>query len=199
MRITDSVTIPIPDDFVSRAGTKLAHALDSFGIDVAGRTCVDLGCNVGGFVDCLLRAGAARVHAVDRGYGVLDLRLRNDPRVVVHERTDARTLRLIEPVHLVTIDVGWTRQEQVLPRARRLIGSEGGIITLIKPHYECPPEMLERGVLPDERQETVLSALRLRLAEWSLKLLRETTSPIRGQAGNRELLWYLRPRAAEGS
>ena len=100
--------------YVGRGGEKLAWALDHFGVDVAGRVCCDLGSHVGGFVDALLQAGAARVHAVDTSYGTLAWALRNDPRVEVLERTNALHVTLPEQVDLVTSDVGWTRQEKVL-------------------------------------------------------------------------------------
>src|ERR1700761_4113773 len=125
--------------FVSRAGQKLDHALDAFGVGVAGLACADLGCNVGGFVDCLLQRGAAKVYAVDTGYGVLEWKLRKDPRVVVMERTNAMHVDLPEPVSLVTIDVAWTRQRNILPAAGRILSREPGarVVTLIKPHYEA--------------------------------------------------------------
>src|SRR5437588_11102724 len=105
-------------EFVSRAGQKLEHALVNFGIDVSGLTCADLGSNVGGFVDCLLQRGAAKVYAIEKGYGVLEWKLRKDPRVIVMERTNAMHVVLPEPVALVTIDVAWTRQRNILPAAR---------------------------------------------------------------------------------
>src|SRR5437762_12897685 len=106
--------------FVSRAGQKLEHALTSFAIDVKGLTCADLGCSTGGFTDCLLQRGAAKVYAVDTGYGVLDWKLRKDARVVVMERTNAMHVMLPEPVDLVTIDVAGTRPRLILPDAARL-------------------------------------------------------------------------------
>ncbi len=181
--------------YVSRAGEKLAHALRAFAIDAAGLTCADLGSNAGGFVDCLLRCGAAKVYAVERGYGVLDFGLRRDARVVVMERADALNVHLPEPVQLVTIDVGWTRQQRILPVARRLLAEDGRIVTLIKPHYEAEPTMLSGGVLPDERTESVVCSIREALTEWGFELLGEVESPIRGDGGNRELLWYLQPNA----
>src|SRR5579864_3600866 len=96
--------------FVSRAGSKLDHALTTFVIDVSAKICADLGCSTGGFTDCLLQRGAAKVFAVDTGYGVLDWKLRNDPRVVVMERTNAMHVNLPESVDLVSIDVAWTKQ-----------------------------------------------------------------------------------------
>ena len=182
-----------PQPFVSRAGQKLAHALTTFGVSPAGWVCADLGASTGGFTDCLLRAGAARVYAVERGYGVLAYSVRADPRVVVMERTDALHVTLPEPVRLVTIDAGWTRQQLILPVARRLLVPDGRIISLVKPHYEAPPEWLVGGVLPDDRTEEVLAPVRAGLALLGLRLMAECESPIRGHGGNREVLWYLQP------
>src|SRR4051794_23000262 len=121
--------------FVSRAGQKLQHALDEFAIDVAHKICADLGCSTGGFTDCLLQRGAQKVYAVDTGYGVLDWKLRNDPRVVVMERTNAMHVELPAKMDLVTIDVAWTKQRNILPSARRIVRDDGIVISLIKPHY----------------------------------------------------------------
>ncbi len=181
-----------PPAFVSRGGLKLDHGLRAFGVRPSGLACADLGCSTGGFVDCLLRAGAAKVYAVDRGYGVLDYSLRKDDRVVVMERTDALHVRLPEPVELVTIDAGWTRQRRVLPAAMRLLAKGGEIITLVKPHYEAPPVLLDGGVVPDEHLPGVLDGVRPVLDALGLTLLGETESPIRGGGGNREWLWHLR-------
>ncbi|HVP13125.1 MAG TPA: SAM-dependent methyltransferase [Phycisphaerae bacterium] len=180
-----------PHEFASRAGEKLDHALTSFGVSPQGWTCADLGCSTGGFVDCLLRHGAAKLYAVDRGYGVLAYQLRNDPRVVVMERTDALHLHLPEPVRLITIDTGWTRQRQILPAARDLLAADGIIISLIKPHYEAVGSMLRGGVLPDESVGAVLAEVRTDVAATGLRLLAEIESPIRGHGGNREFLWHL--------
>src|SRR5947207_2315532 len=136
-------------EFVSRAGQKLDHALMAFPIDVIGKICADLGCSTGGFVDCLLQRGAKKVYAIDTGYGVLDWKLRNDPRVIVMERTNAMHVSLSEPVEIVTIDVAWTKQKHILPAAARLLAPGGAIVSLIKPHYEAPAVLLRRGVLPD--------------------------------------------------
>ena len=117
--MTDSPDQP-GHEYVSRGGHKLAAALGAFQIDARGLVCTDLGSHVGGFVDCLLQHGAARVYAVEPGYGVLDYRLRQDARVVVCERTNALHYASPEPCDLVTIDVGWTAQRLVLPAARRV-------------------------------------------------------------------------------
>src|SRR3954470_6648374 len=133
--------------FVSRAGQKLEHALNTFHIDVNGFICADLGSNVGGFVDVLLQRGAAKVYSIDTGYGVLDWKLRNDPRVIVMERTNAMHLTLPQRVRLVTIDVAWTKQKKILPPAIKLLDDDGSIVTLIKPHYEADKSQLRGGVL----------------------------------------------------
>lgn len=177
-----------PRRYVSRGGEKLAAALDAFGIAPAGLVCADLGCNVGGFTDCLLQRGAARVYAVDTGYGALAWKLRKDPRVVSMERTNALHLDLPEPVQLVTVDVGWTRQHLILPAAARLLGAGGRIVTLIKPHYEAEPIDLRGGVLLEERIEDVLAAVRARLETCGISLARTIESPLRGGKGNREYL-----------
>ncbi len=118
-------------------------------------------------------------------------KLRRDPRVEVLERTDALHLRLPEPIGLVTVDTGWTRQARILPAALGLLADDGRIITLVKPHYEAEQEDLRGGVLPDELTQRVLEPIRARLAELGLRIVDETESPIRGRGGNREFLWHL--------
>ena len=180
-------------EFVSRAGQKLEHALATFGVDVAGRVCADLGCNVGGFVDCVLRRGAAKVYAVDTGYGVLDWKLRKDPRVVVVERTNAMHVTLPEPVRFVSIDVAWTKQRRILPAARQLVADDGDVVTLIKPHYEADPALLRGGVLPEESLEAVVANVAAQVGELGFRLIGTTRSPIKGAKGNAEYLAHLKP------
>ncbi|WP_428938750.1 TlyA family RNA methyltransferase [Fontivita pretiosa] len=187
------MTNPGSANFVSRAGLKLDYALNAFGVDVSGLVCADLGSNVGGFVDCLLRRGAAKVYAIDTGYGVLDWKLRRDPRVVVMERTNAMHVSLPEPVQLVTIDVAWTRQRAILPAARRLLDPAGQVVTLIKPHYEAPRSMLRGGVLPAEKLDQVLESVRADIAAAGFQIVQTVTSPITGWKGNIEVLAHLRP------
>ena len=180
-------------EFVSRAGLKLEHALVTFGIDVTGWICADLGSNVGGFVDCLLQRGAKKVYAIDTGYGALEWKLRRDPRVVVMERTNAMHVKLPEKVRLVTIDVAWTKQKNILPAARGLIEQDGIAITLIKPQYEAGVSLLRDGVLPSEHLEAVLQAVKTDIAASGFQLVEMIESPIRGGQGNVELLAHLRP------
>jgi len=181
-------------EFVSRAGAKLEHALATFAIDVTGKTCADLGCSTGGFTDCLLQRGAAKVFAVDTGYGVLDWKLRNDPRVAVMERTNAMHVQLPQPVEIVTIDVGWTRQRNILPSAKTLLVPAGSVITLVKPQYEADAKLLQKGVLPDDAVDSVLQAVRQETEAAGWDWLGSVRSPIRGSGGNIEVLAWLRCR-----
>ena len=140
--------------FVSRAGEKLEHGLNAFDLAVDGFVCADFGCNVGGFTDCLLKRGAARVHAIDTGYGTLAYSLRSDDRVNVMERTNALHAEVVEPVDLVVIDLAWTPQAKSIPVALTWLKPSGRILTLIKPHYELSADektaMLVDGKLPAE-------------------------------------------------
>ena len=185
-------------EFVSRAGQKLEHALATFGIDVAGRACADLGSNTGGFTDCLLRRGATRVYAIDTGYGVLEWKLRKDPRVVVMERTNAMHAELPEPVSLVSIDVAWTKQQHILPAARRMISDQGDVVSLIKPHYEAPPALLRGGVLDEGKVDEVVESILPQITAAGFVLIARTLSPIKGAKGNAEVLAHLRPIHAAG-
>jgi len=178
-------------EFVSRAGVKLDFALATFAVDVAGLVCADLGCNAGGFVDCLLRRGASKVYAIDTGYGALDWKLRNDPRVVPMERTNAMHAVLPETVGLVTIDVAWTRQRHILPPAKRMLAQTGTVISLIKPHYEAAGPMLRKGILQPENLDQVLEAVKTDIAAAGFKLLQIIPSPIKGAKGNTEYLAHL--------
>ncbi len=174
--------------FVSRAGTKLDHALTAFSIAVTGKICADLGCSTGGFTDCLLQRGAAKVFAIDTGYGVLDWKLRNDSRVVVMERTNAMHVRLPEPVDLITIDVGWTRQRNILPSARRLLAPGGSVVTLVKPHYEADPSLLRKGILPESSVDEIVENVKAEAEQAGWTWMSSVRSPIRGAGGNVEVL-----------
>lgn len=199
-----------PCPFVSRAGVKLRHALDAFALDVRGWEAADFGCNAGGFTDCLLQAGAARVRAIDTGYGALAWKLRQDPRVVVMERTNAlHAPPPPEGVDLVVVDLAWTRQHHAVPAALRWLRAAPGsrIITLVKPHYEVEPRERGRlvdGFLPHEDAPAVVARVSAAMAGLGAAVLGETLSPItggksarrRGAAGNLEYLLLL-ARAGE--
>ena len=180
-----------PGNYVSRSGLKLHAALTAFQLDVTGYVCADFGSQVGGFVDCLLQHGAARVYAVEPGYGVLDYRLRQDRRVVVCERTNALRFSCPEPCDLVTIDVGWTPQRLILSAARRALKPDGRVITLVKPHYEAPKAWLRGGVLPADQLEDVLTTCRSDVADLGWTIAHAIESPLPGHGGNVEWLWLL--------
>ncbi|MDG1137105.1 MAG: SAM-dependent methyltransferase [Phycisphaerales bacterium] len=179
-----------PDSsFVSRAGLKLEHALDTFDFDVTGMRCADLGCNVGGFTDCLLQRGAASVFAVDTGYGTLAWKLRSDERVTTLERSNALHLEPPKLVDLVVIDLGWTPQILALPAGMKWTNC-GHIISLIKPHYELTTE--EKNVekvgegLSDDAVSRVIARTKVLCEDLSLELLGETLSPIRGKKSSKK-------------
>ncbi|RDV83995.1 TlyA family RNA methyltransferase [Ammonifex thiophilus] len=181
--------------YVSRGGEKLAHALRFFGIDLKDLVVIDVGASTGGFTDCALRAGARKVFAVDVGYGQLDWRLRQDPRVVVLERTNIRYLSpatLGELADFATVDVSFISLTKVLPAVGRLLKPEGRGLALIKPQFEAGPEKVgKKGVVRDpavhaEVCHKVLDFLREQ--GWEVRGL--TFSPLRGGEGNIEFFVY---------
>jgi 23S rRNA (cytidine1920-2'-O)/16S rRNA (cytidine1409-2'-O)-methyltransferase len=177
--------------FASRGGEKLAHALTAFGIDGTGLVCADFGASTGGFTDCLLQQGAVRVYAVDVGYGQLDYRLQQDPRVVVMDRTNARFVETLpEPIALVVIDVSFISLALVLPAALRVLAPEGRIVALVKPQFEAGREGVGRGgVVRDVAvHRAVLQSVATAAAALGLRLEGLTASPLRGPAGNIEFL-----------
>ncbi len=180
-----------PDAYVSRGGYKLAHALDTFRIDVTGMTALDAGASTGGFTDVLLRRGAARVYAVDVGYGQLDWRLRTDPRVVTMERTNIRYVReLPEPVQIVTADLSFISLTLVMPAMRQVAGPGTGYVLLVKPQFEAGrAEVGKNGVVRDPAiHRRVLEKIAEHVASLGLTLRGLTASPILGPAGNVEFL-----------
>jgi 23S rRNA (cytidine1920-2'-O)/16S rRNA (cytidine1409-2'-O)-methyltransferase len=175
-----------PDKYVSRAGYKLEGALQQLRVDPTGWVCADLGSNVGGFVDCLLQHGAAKVYAVDTSYGTLAWKLRKDSRVVVMERTNAMHATLPEQVDLVTIDVAWTKQQHILPAAATMVKADGRVLTLVKPHYEAAKDLLVRGVLPEEHLAAVVQEVRRQVSEMGWRIVGQCPSLVPGAGGNRE-------------
>lgn len=177
---------------VSRAGEKLEYALKNFNISVADLVCADFGSSMGGFVDCLLQAGAKRVYAVETGYGVLDWKLRNDERVIVMERKNAMHIELPEKIDFITIDTSWTKLEKIIPNALKNLKENGQIVVLVKPHYEAEPKMLRKGKLLDEFVPEVLNIVKGKLQDIGIKVLNETQSPVLGSKGkNKEYLLHL--------
>ncbi len=182
--------------YVSRGGEKLEHALHAFNLDVSGLVAADIGASTGGFTDCLLQHGAARVYAIDVGKSQLDYRLRKDPRVIVMEGVNARLMdSLPEPVDIVTIDVSFISLRLVLPVARDLLGDGATIVALFKPQFEAEKSEVPRGgVLRDPQLHATLIG---RFASWCVandfRILDLTASPILGSAGNREFFFHLKP------
>jgi 23S rRNA (cytidine1920-2'-O)/16S rRNA (cytidine1409-2'-O)-methyltransferase len=131
------------------------------------------------------------VYAIDTGYGALDWKLRNDPRVVVMERTNAMHVVLPEKVDFISIDVAWTKQQHILPAAEKMLAANGSIVTLIKPHYEADPQQLRGGVLPADQVDLIVQHVLAALAQTRLRLIAQTTSPIKGAKGNIEKLALL--------
>jgi 23S rRNA (cytidine1920-2'-O)/16S rRNA (cytidine1409-2'-O)-methyltransferase len=180
--------------YVSRGGEKLQRALEVLGVAVTGKVAADLGCHTGGFVDCLLQHGAAKVYAVDTGHNVLAWELRNDARVVLMERTNALHVELPEPVDIVTIDVGWTPQRLILPHALTLLRRGGLVISLLKPQYEAEPDELRGGVVRPEALEGVLTRAREAVAGLGARVEATVESPLRGsKGGNTEFFLLIVP------
>lgn len=186
--------------YVGRGGVKLAHALDTFGVDVAGRLALDVGASTGGFTDVLLRRGAARVVALDVGHGQLDWGLRNDPRVVVLEKVNARTLtpdRLPADARafgVVTMDVSFISARQVLPALVPLLLRDGDLIALVKPQFEAGREEIGKGGLVRDPaiHARVVDQVSAAASGLGLTRVAMTESPITGTEGNREFLLHLR-------
>ena len=187
--------------FVSRGGEKLQGALDRFAVDPAALVCADLGASTGGFTDCLLQAGASKVYAVDVGYGQIHWRLRQDARVVVIERQNARYLEgLPEPVALVVADLSFISLALILPVMRRLLGPGGQAITLVKPQFEAGREAVGKGgvVRDPATHRAVLRRFVADARGAGFAVLGLMASPLRGPAGNVEFLAHIALGEDEG-
>lgn len=195
VKSSDEISLKAKPRFVSRGGEKLDHALDEFGIDVTGYVCADLGASTGGFTDCLLQRGASRIYAVDVGYGQIDQKLRDDPRVIVEERVNARYLEsLPEPVDLVVIDVSFISLSLILPVAAKLLTANGACVPLVKPQFEAGRKDVGKGGVVRDRaiHRRVLVEVAGYAAANGFAVCGVTTSPITGPAGNVEFLMDLR-------
>ncbi len=176
--------------YISRGGTKLENALEALSIDVSGRDCLDVGASTGGFSDCLLQRGAARVAAVDVAYGQLDLRLREDPRVTVIERLNARAMLpsdLPLAPSLATVDVSFISLTKVLPAVGRCLAPGGEVLAMVKPQFELGRERVGRGVVRDagDRREAILSVAHA-ARDLGLPVRGFASSGLPGPKGNRE-------------
>ena len=205
--------------FVSRGGLKLQHALDKFKISAEGKVVLDVGSSTGGFVDCLLQNGAAKIYSVDTSYGELAWKLRNDPRVVVMERTNILHLKSLPPtashsgkstrpesqileaqasqddnvkVDIITIDAGWTKLELVLPVVKPFLKPDGQIIALLKPHYETVNKNRQKGVVPAEIVNQIKNQVLENIKNLGFEVTQTIESPILGGAGNTEFLVWIK-------
>lgn len=192
------IAVDAEPGYASRGALKLAPALDRFGVDPRGRVCADIGASTGGFTDVLLRRGAAKVYAVDVGRGLLHWRLRQDPRVVVIERVNARDLENFpEPVSLVVIDVSFISLEKVLP-AIRTAAPDAEVVALFKPQFEVGRARVGKGGIV--RDETAVAEAIARFREWcaanGFSVRGEAQSEVPGAEGNREIFLHLEPAGA---
>jgi len=195
--VAEEVAIAIvePPLFVSRGGIKLDYALDRFQLDVSSKVVADIGASTGGFTDCLLKRGASRVYAVDVGYGQLDYRLRQDPRVVVMERVNARyPISLPETVDLATIDLSFISVEKVIPSVAQLLKDGGYLLVLLKPQFEAKRNEVGKGGVV--KQPIVHARVLGRFIAWMIdhgfRLGGLVASPILGASGNKEFFVLLR-------
>jgi 23S rRNA (cytidine1920-2'-O)/16S rRNA (cytidine1409-2'-O)-methyltransferase len=189
------ITLRKPPPFVSRGGIKLDHALEYFRLDVSSRVAADIGASTGGFTDCLLQRGASRVYAIDVGYGQLDYHLRQDKRVVVMERVNARyPISLPEKVDLATIDLSFISVEKVIPSVAQLLKDDGYLVVLLKPQFEAKrSEVGKGGVI---KKPLVHARVLGRFVSWAVKndfrVGGLMASPILGAEGNMEFFVLLR-------
>ena len=181
--------------FVGRGGLKLDHALKEFKISPEGRICLDIGASTGGFTDCLLKRGAQKVYAVDVGYGQLDWKLRQDPRIVIMERTNFRYIasdKIPESVSLTVIDVSFISLTKILPKVTDFSEEGGEIVALVKPQFELSPAEVKKGIVRSEesRKKAVKKVIE-EAKEIGFKIKGTETSPILGRKGNQEFFLYL--------
>lgn len=181
--------------FVGRGGLKLDHALKEFGIDPSGLVCLDVGASTGGFTDCLLQRGASKVYAVDVGYGQLHMKLRDDPRVVMIEKTNFRNIDpmlIPEPVDLTVIDVSFISLSKILPNVKSFLKEGGRVVALVKPQFELGPKDVKKGVVrSEELREKAVADAEAAAAALGFKPQGRVWSPIEGAKGNRECLILL--------
>ncbi len=190
-----AITLLKPLPFVSRGGIKLDHALEQFRLDVSSKVAADIGASTGGFTDCLLQKGVSRVYAVDVGYGQLDYRLRQDERVVVMERVNARyPISLPEKIDLATIDLSFISVEKVIPSVAKLLKEDGYLVVLLKPQFEAKRNEVGKGGIV--KKPLVHARVLGRFIAWAVKngfrVGGLIASPILGAEGNREFFVLLR-------
>ncbi len=176
--------------YVSRAGYKLEHAIESLGLDVRGYVVLDVGSSTGGFTDCLLQKGARKVYAVDVGKAQMDYKLRQDNRIVLYEETDARSLtteNIPEKVDLITMDVSFISATKILPHVVQFLKDEGVLLVLVKPQFELEPKKAPKGIVrKDEHKKEAIIKVAQELEKLGFKVARIIKSKPRGSKGNEE-------------
>ena len=190
-----AIEVKTPPPYVSRGGEKLAHALERTGVRVEGRRCLDVGASTGGFTDCLLQRGAASVVAVDVGYGDFAAKLRDDPRIELRERTNARSLEQIDPlVELLVMDVSFISIATILPVVVRSVRPGGDLLLMVKPQFEAGVEAVERGGVVRDPVIHAATVAKVMLAalDLGLRVRGVVRSPLLGPAGNREFFLWAR-------
>lgn len=204
MMVSDDAVIELKGQgipYVSRGGLKLEKALDEFSINVEFKTAMDVGASTGGFTDCLLQRGASKVYAIDVGYGQMDWKIRNDPRVILIERTNIRHMedsKMPEQADMAVIDVSFISLQKVMPRVIDFLKPEAEIIALVKPQFEVGKGEVGKGgiVRDDAKRLAALQGVKEFCTGLGLESVGSTESPIAGQKGNREFLLYLRKNQA---
>jgi 23S rRNA (cytidine1920-2'-O)/16S rRNA (cytidine1409-2'-O)-methyltransferase len=196
VRDDEVITVDESPSYASRGALKLGPALETFGVDPKGRVCADIGASTGGFTDVLLRRGASRVYAIDVGRGLIHWRLRQDPRVVVIERVNARELDSFpEPVSLVVVDVSFISLEKVLPAIRQA-GPKAEVVALFKPQFEVGRTEVGKGGIV--RDAGAIEAALARFRTWcyanGYTVAAEAASEVAGAEGNREIFIHLVPK-----
>jgi 23S rRNA (cytidine1920-2'-O)/16S rRNA (cytidine1409-2'-O)-methyltransferase len=199
VRTDAAVTVLEPEKYVSRGGLKLEAALDAFGIDPAGRECLDIGASTGGFTDCLLQRGAARVHALDVGRNQMHWRIRNDPRVIAREGINCRNLTAADvdgTPWLAVADVSFISLTLILPPAFELLDPDGCMVVLIKPQFELSRDAVGKGGIVSDPVSHAAAVEKIRafvMEKMGRKWSGVIESPILGMTGNREFLACIRP------
>ena len=195
------IEVEQPLRFVSRGGLKLEAALETFHVPVVGRVCFDIGTSTGGFTDCLLQSGALRVHAIDTGAGQIDWKLRSDPRVILHERMNARYLKFEhtgEMADVIACDVSFISVTLLIPALAPLLRTDGDWIVLVKPQFEVGRDRVGKGGIVRDPESHKLACDRVREALEAFGFRTAMIdSPILGAEGNREFLLHARRGAAE--
>ncbi|AVM70204.1 TlyA family rRNA (cytidine-2'-O)-methyltransferase [Lachnospiraceae bacterium oral taxon 500] len=192
-----------PEPFVSRGGYKLLKALTEFGIDLTGKTCMDIGASTGGFTDCMLQHGAKRVYSIDVGYGQLAWSLRQDERVIVLEKTNVRYLtaeQVPEPVDFASVDVSFISLTKIIDAAQTRLKYGGEMVCLIKPQFEAGREKVgKNGVVRDKKvHQEVIEWIVREMRARQFAVLGLDFSPIKGPAGNIEYLLHIKNQKSEG-